>query len=215
MDTNYQYFIAIESESSIQMSTIEPISHGKQLLLQRLMASHVLRAEEAKTLFNELNDSHCSSLDQCWKEINSSLLPAFGLEVATISLHGHRYHAVINHHVDDIAKQAFSNLTPHVKAYIRLLLEFLTEQDQGSRMDLINIRTKADKPYKILTIQESELALDNLIDEHWLICNDNENRRASMSQEYTLGPRSYLELGHLLKDFGMDDMPQMIYHRAV
>lgn len=195
------------------MST-DTLSSGMQLILQRLIASHILHTDEATTLFQELNDTDCSSLELCWKKINGVLAPAFGLEVATISLQGDRYHAVINQHVDDIAKQAFSHLTPHIKAYIRLVLEFLTENERGSRMDMINLRNKAETPFKILSIEESEHVLDNLIDEYWLMCNKNENRRASMSQVYTLGPRSYLELRHLLKDFGMEDMPQMIFHRS-
>lgn len=195
------------------MST-DTLSPGMQLMLQRLLASHILRSDEATTLFLELNDTDCSSLELCWREINAALAPAFGLEVATISIQGERYHAVINQHVDDIAKNAFSNLTPHIKSYIRLVLEFLAENERGSRMDMINLRNKADTPFKILSIEESELALDNLIDEYWLMCNKNESRRASMSQVYTLGPRSYLELRHLLKDFGMEEIPQMIFHRS-
>jgi hypothetical protein len=190
-------------------------------MLQRLMASHVLTTDEAQKLFDELNDitTH-TSVNQCWKDINASLSPAFGLEIATVSLNnnnnGTRYHAVINQHADDeIAKQSFKNLTPHVKAYIRLVLEFLVEHKHGSRMDLINLRTKVDAKHKALSIQDSELALDNLIDEFWLICSNNkEHRRASMNQQYMVGPRSYLELGHLLKDFGMEEMPQIIYHRS-
>ena len=192
----------------------EELSLGQKLMLQRLMASHVLASDEAKKLFDELNDTTHASLNQCWKEINASLSPAFGLEVATVSLNGTRYHAVINQHADDIAKQSFKNLTPNVKAYMRLVLEFLAEKELGSRMDLINLRTKVDAKHKALSIQDSELALDNLIDEFWLTCNNKENRRASMSQEYMVGPRSYLELGHLLKDFGMEEMPQIIYHRT-
>lgn len=195
--------------------TTQPLSRGQQLMLQRLMAAHVMNDEEAKALFEHLNDTNCSSLEQFWKEINAQLSVGFGLEIATVSLNGERYHAVINQHSDEIAKNAFpKTLDPHERAYVRSILEKLVEQETCNRMELINLRTEPPKPYKMITLAKAEKVLDNLIDERWMATKNKESRRASMSQQYHLGPRSYLELTHLLKDFGLEDPPQMIFHRA-
>jgi hypothetical protein len=72
--------------------------------------------------------------------MNKQLSASFGLEVATINMHGKCYHTIINPHSDTIAKASFSHLfTPHEKAFIRACLETLVEKDKCPCADLINL----------------------------------------------------------------------------
>lgn len=214
-------FVNLAAKTAVvTMAATKPLSRGQQCLLQRLMAAHVLSDSQAIDLFDKLNDSHCNSLEECWKEVNTQLTQGFGLEVATVSLGGTRYHAIVNLHPDDIAKQCFPMFNPHQRAFVRKVLDTIVVQSDGRpdgavpRMDLVNLKTQLGEPYKVLGLSEAEKCLDDLLDEKWLVVKGNENRRCSMSQEYSLGPRTFLELSHLLKDFGLEDLPQFIFHRV-
>mmetsp|Transcript_33765 Transcript_33765/g.77897 ORF Transcript_33765/g.77897 Transcript_33765/m.77897 type:complete len:177 (+) Transcript_33765:1-531(+) len=171
-----------------------------------------------KKLFQELNDDArgCRSLEECWCQINAQLTPGFGLEIATVSLEGKRYHAIVDQNHDEISKKSFPSLNPHQKAFIVAVLKKLVDGgDNGvSRMDLVNLRSEIQDPFRILKVEEAELCLDDLLDEHWLMIHENQDRRNSMAQRYCLGPRTFLELSNLLKDFGMEDLPQFIFHRT-
>jgi hypothetical protein len=208
------------------MSLTEPLAPGQQMLLQRLMASHVMAHEEAHEVFARTNDdTRCRSLEEYFRFINEQLKAGFGLEIATVVLNGVKHHAVVNPHADDdIAKSSFEKaLPPSEREYTRKVLETLVQAsgDEGddespgnTRMVLINLRTKLDPKYK-LSVQETENCLDRLLAEHWIsYVADKENRRKSLKTEYAIGPRSYLELRHMLQDFGLDEFPQCIYHRS-
>mmetsp|Transcript_3650 Transcript_3650/g.7076 ORF Transcript_3650/g.7076 Transcript_3650/m.7076 type:complete len:328 (+) Transcript_3650:245-1228(+) len=73
------------------MVRIRPLSTGQQKFLQLLMARHVLSDSEAKSLFSALsadaaeNGEMGRNLEHCLGIINSSLGPAFGLEIRTVS----------------------------------------------------------------------------------------------------------------------------------
>lgn len=200
------------------MPITEPLTRGYQLFLQRLMAVHVLNDDDAIKLHEELNDTRSKSLEQSLGIMNQQLSTGFGLEVATVNLDGMRYHAIVNSDAEDAIAQASFSLvfTPHERAYIRMVLEKLCEDETAPRMDLVNLRTNLKDPYKPIAIDAAEHVLDSLLEEHWLIFAKNIDRRKSMSAEYQLGPRTYLELSSLLTDFGMpaDELPQMFFHRT-
>lgn len=201
-------------------SITEPLTPGQQMFLQRLMAANVLSHEEAEALFQELNDDdNCTSVETCFRTINEQLMAGFGLEIATVVLADRqKYHSVINPHADDdIAKSSYKGALPaSEREYIRKVLETLVQDEEAtSRMQLINIRTGLDEKYR-MTVAEIEHCLDRMHREGWLsLAEGDENRRQSLKTEYAIGPRSYLELRHLLQSFGLEDPPQCIYHRAV
>lgn len=200
------------------MPITEPLTNGQQLFLQRLLALHILNDDDAKSLFQELNDTRSKSLEESLRTINEQLSAGFGLEVATVNLNGTRYHAIINPRSDTIAKASFTHVfTPHEMAFIRSILEKLVEEETSPRMDLINLRNEAKDPYKQISIDAAEHCIDSLLEEQWLIpnTNANTNRRQSMNAHYQIGPRTYLELSSLLTDIGMpkEDLPQFIFHR--
>ena len=186
------------------------------MFLQRLLASHILSDDDAKKLHEDLNDTRSNSLEQSLRIMNKQLSAGFGLEVATVNMHGKRYHAIINPHSDTIAKASFSHLfTPHEKAFIRACLETLVEKDKCPRADLINLRMKLQDPFKSITMDAADHCLDMLLEEQWLITEATQ-RRKSVSAVYELGPRTYLELSSLLVEFGMpkEDLPQLIFHQS-
>lgn len=105
-----------------------------------------------------------------------------------------RYHCITNNTNDNIAKNSaypISKGGPHEMAYFRLVLERIVERgneilnDDDSntvssggvgcpgmlnKMELINLRTELDEGHKDkLSIEMTELALQCLIDEKWLV----------------------------------------------
>ena len=203
------------------MALTEPLTHGQQMLLQRLMAAHVLSEADAATIFRELNTTIGTgyrSIEECFRSINEQLMGGFGLEIATVSVNGSKYHSLVNPNADDdVAKASFTNiLPPSEREYMRKILETLVQDEEGTttRVSLINLRNKLDPKFRI-TVEDAENALDKMVAECWLsIHEEKENRRTSLNKtEYIIGPRSYLELRHLLRDFGLDDLPQCFYHR--
>ena len=219
---------------------VQPLARGQQLMLQRLLAAHVLSDDQAKTLYQELrqgDDNDASqqdpqSLEEAFQEINAQLTKAFGLEVATVSMSlddkttttnrpkHTKYHAIINQHADAVAKQAFSHsFNPHERSMIRLILEKLVTDGVDTpcqRKDLVNLRAELVEPYK-LTLQGAEHVVETLVQEQWLVVSESatQSRRDSMQATLQLGPRSYLELSHLLTDLGLpqEELPQFIFHR--
>jgi hypothetical protein len=205
------------------MALTEPLTHGQQMLLQRLMAAHVLSEADATTIFGELNaavGTGYRSIEECFRSINEQLIAGFGLEIATVSMDGTKYHALVNPHADDdVAKASFANvLPPAEREYMLKILETLVQDEEGTttRVNLINLRNKLDPKFRI-TVEDAENTLDKMVAEYWLgIHEEKENRRTSLNKtEYIIGPRSYLELRHLLRDIGLHDLPQCFYHRKV
>jgi hypothetical protein len=216
----------------IIMTDVQPLARGQQLMLQRLLAAHVLSDDQAKTLYQELlqgDDDHDNNasqqedpqtLEEAFQEINAQLTTAFGLEVATVNLSQTKYHAIINQHADGVAKQAFAqSFSPHERSMIRLILEKLVNDGADTpcqRKDLINLRGDLVEPYK-LSLQGAEHLVETLVQEQWLVISEaaTQSRRDSMQASLQLGPRSYLELSHLLTDLGLpqEELPQFIFHR--
>jgi hypothetical protein len=228
------------------MTSVEPLSRGQQLLLQRLMAAHILTDDQARDLFQELSsemDEKFPSLERCFGSINQQLTKGFGLEIMTVVMDAapaaagggtgaravkkEKFHAVINVHDDEVAKQAFSShMNAHERALIRLIVEKLVDEGRPTdRKTLINLRLELEEPYK-LTLGQSEHCVELLLDEQWLVVAPADNdgtdaagsgrrRRESMQAKLQLGPRMYLELSHLLMSLGMgqDELPQFIFHR--
>jgi Nse1 non-SMC component of SMC5-6 complex len=221
------------------MATVKPLSRGQQLLLQRLMAAHILTDDQARDLFQELStdmDETFPSLERCFGSINQQLTKGFGLEImdaaptaaasgsASRTVKKEKFHAVINVHDDEVAKQAFgSHINAHERALIRLIVEKLVDEGHPTdRKTLINLRLELEEPYK-LTLAQSEHCVELLLDEQWLVvapADDNNGtgsgrRRESLQAKLQLGPRMYLELSHLLMSLGMgqDELPQFIFHR--
>jgi hypothetical protein len=207
------------------MTETQPLVRGQQLMLQRLMAAHVLTDDQAKVLYEELSPEMkgaCSSLENCFGQINTQLTKSFGLEIATVSMaigdkKQQKYHAVINCHADEVAKKSFHfSCTTHDRAFIRLILTHLVESNSAQRSDLINLRSDLPEPYK-LTMAAAEYCIETLLEEKWLVLDVEEGgRRESMKATIQIAPRSYLELSHLLTDLGFpqEDLPQFIAHRA-
>lgn len=208
------------------MSLTQPLHSSQQVLLQHLLAAHVMHHDEAVAFFEKVNGTNCRTLEECFRSINQQLMPGFGLEIATVSFEGSKYHSVVNPYADEVAKESFKEtLSPSQREYIRNVFEALAQDDEnndtgeervGTRMNLLNLRTKLDEKFK-LNIEETEFCLDRLLSEKWLatdVVEDKENRRKSLKTMYKLGPRSFLELRQLLQDFGVIKLPQYIYHRS-
>lgn len=90
--------------------TIRPLTNSQKLFLQRLLVSHVLTDEKAKDLYQSIRDKFANvgsnnqqnnddddddvvdqgymgnNFEHCLGIINASLIPAFNLEIATVSL---------------------------------------------------------------------------------------------------------------------------------
>lgn len=115
---------------------IAPLTDSQKLFLQRLLAEHVLTDEKARELYasireglgrgnNDQRSDNPNDLDRTLGIINASLVPAFNLEICTVSLPPPypdsdksnsdktsssrtpplvRYHAIVNRSNDAIAK---------------------------------------------------------------------------------------------------------------
>mmetsp|Transcript_377 Transcript_377/g.520 ORF Transcript_377/g.520 Transcript_377/m.520 type:complete len:206 (-) Transcript_377:1232-1849(-) len=194
---------------------------GQKLFLQRLLAQHVMKDEEAQALHEELDESG-RPMEQCFREMNHRLTSDFALEIATVSIASggthQRFHAIINQRADSIAKASFKHeFNPHQLAYIRLILEKLVS-GAASRVDLINLKQNLTEPHTgKVGMEQAEECIDRLLDQQWLVLegDENQSRRASMNALINIAPRTYLELSRLLIDFGMpkEDLPQFIFHR--
>jgi hypothetical protein len=191
------------------MPLTQSLPRGQQLLLQRLMAAHVLSDDDAQAIFAELsqydntdtqkddeeeageeddNDGRASqqqpimgegieTLEDAFVSINQQLKPGFGLEIVTMvdqqpdGSPAERYHAVVDLLVDDVAKKhSFEkSYSPHERAFIRLLMQKLVEDDNLAlrKMDCINLRTDLKGNFK-LSLQQAERLVQVLLDEHWL-----------------------------------------------
>jgi Nse1 non-SMC component of SMC5-6 complex len=198
------------------------LSIPQQKMLQLLMASHTMTQEEAVKAYlkySGADKSGQSSVEDCFRSINRHLVACFGLEIATVLIDGTKHHAVVNlNSEDDIAKASFTGtLPPFERDFIRKVLEAIVTSSNGfaTRMSLINLRSILDPKFKV-SIQDSELFLDRMVKERWLsIREEKGTRRASLNKtEYIIGPRAYLELARLLEDFGLEELPQCIYHRS-
>ena len=212
------------------MNTTEPLTSEEQLFVQRLLACHVMNDTTAKKVFSTgsaaaaaasqsqdddgNNDETPLDLEEALPRINQQLSKGFGLEIATVVLDRKKYHAVINTHVDDVSKLS-EHYNPHERGLIRLIFQALVNDGRASRSTLINLRGDLDEPLK-LTLGGAEHVVEMLLEEQWIqIRENNENRRESHQAELELGPRTYLELSHLLVDMGLpqDDLPQFLFHR--
>ena len=183
------------------------------------MAAHVLSEEDAQSLFAELNENdYNANLEECFGQINQQLSKGFGLEIATFVLGKLKYHAVINSHADDIAKQSFQqHFNPHERAIIQLMMQKLVDDTKVPRKDLINLRSKLEEPYK-LTHDGAGHVVEVLLEEGWLQVSQDEladKRRESLQISLEIAPRTYLELSHLLVEMGIpqEDLPQFLFHR--
>ena len=240
--------------------TVQPLTRGQQLLLQRLLAAHIMSHKDLQDLFEQLQamettdmPKDCSTVEQCLADINRELIPGFGLEIATVVMNQNKsknknknrqqYHAIINTHADDVAKSAFHHsYDVHQRAMIHLILQTLVQQQQEqqededddgdkqpsslSRQALINLRSELKEPFK-LTLKEAEHLVELLLEEEWLVVSSEETscsssassrrrrRESSLKIPLEIGPRTFLELSHLLTDLGypQEQLPQFIFHR--
>lgn len=210
----------------------EPLTKGQQMLLQRLMANHVMTDAEATTLFEQIKEANdidigrCNDLKHALDKINKQLRRGFGLQIATmvstsdiLPPAGQKFHAIIDQHADDVAKESFlSHYDMNERAYLRIILEYLACTEPSpivARSTLINQRLELKDPYK-LSLDGAGTCIDKLIDEHWLtMVDETHQRRDSMTANIQLGPRAYLELSHLLIDYGFpkEDLPQFIFYK--
>jgi hypothetical protein len=202
---------------------IDAVSRGQAILLQRIMAAHTMTDHQAQKVFQELcqvDDGMGETLEQCFGQINKQLTKAFGLEIASISIHQRRYHAVINQHADDIAKKSFQTAgdnaakkwnaisrTPSEHEYIRQVLQCLVERGgqedanenddkllssyAAPRLDLINLKNGLKAPYK-LNIEDAEQCLANLLAEQWLVVSKSNSDKKRQRRESV---KTKIELG--------------------
>lgn len=186
--------------------TTRQLNPEHQLFLQRLFAEHVMSDRRAnRVYYDEICNRHENNEDEhgnikrtkkprlaiqpVLSKINNQLKKGFGLEIVTVILDGEPYHAVINVHADEVAKQQDQHFNPHERALIRLILQHFVAQavdgsgstdvgaDDGDaspvlsivcpRQDLVNLRSDLQEPYK-LSLQQAEHVVDNLLDETWL-----------------------------------------------
>jgi len=147
---------------STMAAGIAPLTNTQKIFLQRLLAQHVLTDEKARELFASINEGFGNTqnvrndeFDRTLGKINASLVPAFNLEICTVSLPSPytkntgddnandktpstripltKYHAIVNRSNDGIAKtNSFPNSRgsngPHEMAYVRLLIERIIER---------------------------------------------------------------------------------------
>ena len=162
---------------------IAPLTNSQKLFLQRLLVSHVLTEESAQQLYASIKETFKdvapvveddedddeddnnnngdqgymgNNLAHCLGIINASLVPAFNLEVCTVSLpppykiqknndtqslsqdNGGgkkraaltKYHAIVNRSNDNVAQSHAFPLSkggPHEMAYFRLIIEKIVE----------------------------------------------------------------------------------------
>ena len=90
--------------------TIHPLTNSQKLFLQRLLVAHVLTDEKAKDLYQSIQEKFANvnvnnddgetsgddddvdqaymgnDFEHCLGIINASLMPAFNLEIGTVSL---------------------------------------------------------------------------------------------------------------------------------
>jgi hypothetical protein len=232
-------------------STIQPLPRGQQLMLQYLMANHVMSDDEANETFQKLLEQqqqgdeqvmgNAENLEEAFVSINRQLKPGFGLEIVTVvdtdpdTGDKAKYHAVVNTKADEVAKKhAFETaFTVHERAFVRLLLKRLVEEEHFSlkRMDCINLRSDLEGGFK-LQLNQAERLIQMLLDEKWLRVStrgddddeEDENddalsssqksrktskstkrrRRESVHNKLELAPRSYLELSHYLTQLGLE-----------
>jgi hypothetical protein len=212
--------------------TTQCLSRVEQLLLQRLMAHHVLEDKEAKQMLSDIHNKNKTmtqrtqrtqsqdeqeeetpkELEECFAAINQQMTKGFGLEISSVVLDQTKYHAVMNSHADEISKKSFDrHFDAHDRQFILLILQHLVDNGTNGkgipRRDLYNLRGELEEPYK-MSLQGAEHVVESLLQQHWLrtllLENENdENRRASMQATLELAPRCYLELSHLLVDMGI------------
>ena len=191
----------------------EPLPRGQQLLLQRIMAAHCVTEDQANDIMESIGDDMGGlTLVQCLRSINKGL-QFFELEIVTmIGDDGERFHALVNKRPCDIAKQAFPQVDHNVRAYIRLVMEALVE-GPCVRSTLVNVRGDLKDPLK-LDLDGADRCIQTLLEEHWLV-QDSKRKGSDNYAKLKLGPRSFLELTHLLTDLGYprDELPQLVYHR--
>ncbi|CAB9509665.1 expressed unknown protein [Seminavis robusta] len=197
----------------------DPLPLGQKLFLQKLAAVHTMTDETAQEFLDQFDpdDMQCDCVDDCLTSINKQLTVGFGMEIVTmVDKDGNKFHALINQHADQVAKESFgSTYDADTRYFVRQVLESLVE-GPSVRSTLINLRTKLQPPLK-LDIDKADQCIENLLDEHWLQRDDGDNkrRRDSMNAKIELGPRAFLELSVLLMDMGFpqDDLPQFLFHR--
>eukprot|EP00980_Cylindrotheca_fusiformis_P019672 scaffold6864_cov67-Cylindrotheca_fusiformis.AAC.2 len=175
-------------------ATTQALSRVEQLLLQRLMAAHVLDDKDAKSILREIqqqqqlltqednnnNNNASSSLEECFANINQQMTHGFGLEIATVVMDGStKYHAVMNTHGgDDVSKKAFEkHFDAHDRQFILLILQHLVDSTANdnndnkvvvvARRDLYNLRGELQEPYR-MTLQGAEHVVESLIQQQWL-----------------------------------------------
>jgi len=216
----------------------EPLPKGQQIFLQRLLAEHTMDdarcAEVLEDIANNpddeeeevdmgFDDQNPKSLSQIFQSINRELTQGFGLEIATMvdPITKQKCHAVINPHADSVAKDSFSLIYgPADRHYMRIVLEALVvgggAEESQLRSKLINVR--ADLPAGLsVSMDRAEVVIENMLEEHWLAHDlaTSAKRRDTMNAKIRLGPRSFLELSHVLTDLGypQEDLPQFFYYR--
>eukprot|EP00980_Cylindrotheca_fusiformis_P005363 scaffold1140_cov60-Cylindrotheca_fusiformis.AAC.2 len=177
-------------------ATTQALSRVEQLLLQRLMAAHVLDDKDAKSILREIqhqqqlltqddnvatnNNNNASSLEECFANINQQMTHGFGLEIATVVMDASttKYHAVMNTHGgDDVSKKAFEkHFDAHDRQFILLILQHLVDATANdndnnnvvvARRDLYNLRGELQEPYR-MTLQGAEHVVESLIQQQWL-----------------------------------------------
>ena len=148
-----------------------------------------------------------------------------------------RHYAMVNKFPDDISKICFQShifQPPEQQSYVKAVLQKLVDSISGSTEDedddgdenTSRNRTPATRQNKItratllnlnrdakITLASAEECLDRLLDEKWLLCNNQKRTNQSLVR---LGPRAYGELSYLLtEEFGMEasDLPQQILLR--
>ncbi len=197
---------------------VQPIPPGLQMLLQRLMAAHVMDDETAKQVFQDLMaqpvdeeeedptsmmGQGVTNLQEAFMRINRQLKPAFGLEIVTMvdgtgntstktttkTAAATKYHAVINTQCDEAAKSHsfIKAYTPHERAFLRLLMQRLVEEEHLKRKDCINLRSSLENGFK-LNLEDAERMVQVLLDEEWLQVShypddDEEENRVKEEEE--------------------------------
>jgi hypothetical protein len=196
----------------IMTVTTQCLSRVDQLLLQRLMAHHVLEDKEAKQMLSDIyknktmtqmtpsqsqndegGEETPKELEECFAAINQQMTKGFGLEISSVVLDRTKYHAVMNSHADEISKKSFDrHFDAHDRQFILLILQHLVDNnDNGTnngkgipRRDLYNLRGELEEPYK-MSLQGAEHVVESLLQQHWLrtlLLDDDDENRRASMQ---------------------------------
>ncbi|TMW56811.1 hypothetical protein Poli38472_006821 [Pythium oligandrum] len=166
------------------------LTDSDRMLLQRIMAAGAMDEHQVRRVAKKLTGEELSQADV--DEMVNNLaanIRALALDIRrSVYDDGKMYVAVVNTS-NDALTQFSSNYKPWEIVFLRKAIEEIVESEDGAlhESDLVNLRENT-------TIGEVKELLRKLVGEKWLAFSPIDR------DQYTLGPRTYLELIAFLRD---------------